>query len=181
MDYSGATLIVWTWGGLREALSGIEQGRRNIEKAETAATILLRTYNIAPQNIEGIRAAVLGVDLFRQLSRDAWFARSETVLDERSANSIRIAGDRCRALNGKREELEAKLDLTSLPSTIEVGRYAFALKTTNPLLSVFNRDCREARKLHKFASRHADKKLSRGQIADDLKQCAQYLSDALNS
>lgn len=162
---------------LKNMLSSTQEARKQLSKAQLAASRLLRVFNVSSDNIESIQAVAVGTDLLRHLSREAWFSRSDAVLDEHNSIALKAAGDRCRALITKRQTLESKLDLGSLPASSELTRYAFAIKTTNALLAPFKRDCRQGRKIYQFASREAGVKVSRLHIADVLKQSAQYLID----
>lgn len=176
LDLSGIPLST-TVAALKETLSNTEQMLDLLSKGRQAASHLLRLFNLSSDNIENIRAVVIGAELVQQLSRDGWAARRASVLDQRNTSTLKAADSRCRALIARREVLESKIDLRSLPSSSEVTIYAFAIKTTNRLLALFKRECRQARKLYRFASKESGAKLSRMYIADVLKQSAQYLID----
>ncbi len=166
-----------TVGTLKEVLSRTQETRRKLGKAQQAAEALLRAFNLSSENIESIRAVTVGAELLRELEREAWSSRTKAVLGEPSATALKAAETRCRNLIGRRETLEAKFDLASLPGGVELPRYAFAIKTTSAFLAPFNRDCREGKKVYRFAARHPERRVSRLEIADDLRQCAQYLTD----
>jgi len=166
-----------TVGELADALSATQESRRKLGSARQAAEVLLRAFNLSSENIDSVRAATTGTELLRGLERESWFSRAKAAIGERNPAALRTAGLRCRELIDRRETLEAKFDLATLPAAPELSRYAFAIKTTNTLLAPFNRDCREGKKVHRFASRNSAKRVSRSEIADDLKQCALYQTD----
>jgi hypothetical protein len=165
-----------TVAALPAALAATQEARQKLGSARQAAGVLLRAFNLS-DNIESIRAATAGAELLRSLQRESWFSRTNAVLSERNSGALKSAETRCRDLISRREALQARFEMTSLPAAAELSRYAFALKTTSTFLAPFNRDCREGRKAYRFASRKSEKRASRTDIADDLRQCALCLTD----
>jgi very-short-patch-repair endonuclease len=162
---------------LRELLAGTQDSLERLRRAQRAAEVLIKILNLFTNNVDDICAATAGADLLCELDREAWFSRSKALLDERKLPLLKAAESTCKDLKSRRERLEPKLDLAALPTPSELSRYAFAIKTTNVIFAPFNLDCRAGRKIYRFASRHPERKVSRLEIAEDLKQCGQYAND----
>lgn len=162
---------------LNLALSSAEARCKKLSEAQSAAKTLLHSFTVKSESLDSVRAVVLGSELLAKLPRDHWFIRSAASVDERNAGNLKTAEMRRKTLSSKRAELDSRVDLAALPPVADLSRYGFALKTTNALMSLFNRDCREAKKIYRFVKRGDGKKVSRLGIAEDFRQCAQYITD----
>lgn len=131
---------------------------------------------IVEQSIEALTAAVAGIDLLKQLPRELVFLRDSRVLDEANASLLSHAENRRSGLVRRRQALEARLDLSSLPSVRDLDRFVFALKSKNAFTALFDAECKEAKKLHRVASRHVAK-ASRLQVAADFSDSSRYVKD----
>jgi very-short-patch-repair endonuclease/nuclear transport factor 2 (NTF2) superfamily protein len=165
-----------TVGSLPEIFNSWQMRHAEVVKLGPGFATLLRSFRLNTEELGAAHACLIGVGCIGALERDLWALRSAELIDAINGPIVQEANSARATLKRRQTTLAQQVDMSLLPTPQELRRLAVALKSTNFILALFNRECRTARKLARAISRDNVKR-NRQAIADLLLTCAQFIED----